>query len=644
MDKSIGDDPTMKPKDGRNKRGAFAPGDVIAGRYVVESIIGEGGMGIVYQCLDRVGGVKVAVKCLPPEVSRNADEMEDIRDNYRLVADLHHPNIAGARTLEKDEATGDYYLVMDLAPGMSLKRWMKRNPQATTKARLSILRQVAAALDYAHSEKVIHRDVKPENVMVSDDGRVKVLDFGLAAQIRSSQSRTSAAVTSRSGTWGYMSPEQWKGKPQRESADVYSFGVLAYWMFAGVLPFDGDDPAVLGVAVLTMTADPVAGLPAHMNAALAKALEKEPDKRFASCGAVVDALEGGTSPVSGEESGGSRGSMMGKIAAGVALLTVAAVGGWWWTTAREETKVPTIVQPPVSPVPPVRDPASDVPPVPSEDTGSTPNSPSKIEGVAEGRGSMTTQQNLPVAQKHGDTKTLTLPGGATMEMIYVGSGEFMMGSPTSEDGRYDDETQHQVTLTKGFWLGKYEVTQEQWQSVMGENPSYFKGARNPVENVSWEDCQKFIEKVNARLNCGARLPTEAEWEYACRAGTTTAYFWGNALNGDKANCDGNYPCGNTQKGRFLQRTTQVGSYDANPWGFYDMHGNVYEWCYDWYDKDYYKNSPTDDPQGPSSGGNRVLRGGCWYGDARNCRSARRFWGRPGDCSDYYGFRLCCSAE
>ena len=246
MDRSIGDEPTMRPKEDRGRRGAFAPGDVIAGRYVVEKVLGEGGMGIVYQCLDKVGGVSVAVKCLPPEVSRNADEMEDIRANYRLVADLHHPNIAGARTLEVDGSTGDYYLVMDLARGTSLKRWMRRNPQATMEAKLAILRQVAAALDYAHAEKVIHRDVKPENVMVDDEGGVKVLDFGLAAQIRSSQSRTSATVTSRGGTPGYKSPEQWRGKPQREPADVYSFGVMAYWMFAGALPFDGDDPVVLG--------------------------------------------------------------------------------------------------------------------------------------------------------------------------------------------------------------------------------------------------------------------------------------------------------------------------------------------------------------------------------------------------------------
>ena len=338
MDRSIGDGPTMRPQEERGGRGAFAPGDVIAGRYVVEKVLGEGGMGIVYQCLDKVGGVSVAVKCLPPEVSRNADEMEDIRANYRLVSDLHHPNIAGARTLEVDVSTGDYYLVMDLARGTSLKRWMRRNTQATMAAKLAILRQVAAALDYAHSRKVIHRDVKPENVMVDDEGVVKVLDFGLAAQIRSSQSRTSNSVTSKGGTPGYKSPEQWRGKPQREPADVYSFGVMAYWMFAGALPFDGDDPVVLGHAVLTEPVEPITGLPAHMNAALVKALAKEPNGRFASCGAVVDALEGQVgSRVPRDRTGGSRSRTAAKIIFAAAALALAVVGGWWLLSGREDS-------------------------------------------------------------------------------------------------------------------------------------------------------------------------------------------------------------------------------------------------------------------------------------------------------------------
>ncbi len=244
----------------------------------------------------------------------------------------------------------------------------------------------------------------------------------------------------------------------------------------------------------------------------------------------------------------------------------------------------------------------------------------------------------------GICRTITLPGGATMEMIYCPPGEFMMGSPASEAGRDDDEVQHRVKLTKAFWLGKYAVTQRQWKDVMGNNPSHWDGGNLPVENVSWEYCQKFIDKVNAQLKCGARLPTEAEWEYACRAGTNTAYSWGDVLNGDKANCNGNYhPYGIDEKGEYLERTVAVDKYAPNPWGFYCMHGNVWEWCSDWYDADYYKWAPSNDPQGPASGKERVRRGGSWLIEARYGRSANRSGDFPGNRFHYCGFRLCCSA-
>ena len=248
------------------------------------------------------------------------------------------------------------------------------------------------------------------------------------------------------------------------------------------------------------------------------------------------------------------------------------------------------------------------------------------------------------APRHGDRKTLTLPGGETMTMIYVAPGSFMMGSPTDEDGRDNDETEHHVTLTKGYWLGETEVTQAQWESVMGNNLSYFKGASRPVEIVSWEDCQEFIAKVNreARRQLGGevRLPTEAEWEYACRAGSRTAYSWGNSLNGDKANCDGNYPYGTAIKGPYKAATVNVRSYSPNAWGFYDMHGNVWEWCQDWYGA--YPSGAVTDPKGQASGDNRVLRGGGWRDVARCCRSVDRIRLRPGFRYFFCGFRLCCS--
>ena len=220
----MGDSPTDRMKaDSRVPRG-FAPGNVLAERYVVMSKLGKGGMGVVYKCFDKLGGVEVAVKGLPPEVSRNEYEMEEIRANYQIVSNLHHQNIAGSRTFAKDEETGDYYLVMDLASGIDLRRWIQGNPLASTEAKLSILRQVAAALDYAHSEGVIHRDVKPENVMVDAEGRVKVLDFGLAARICSCQSSIGDAVTSRGGSPGYKSPEQWQGRPQSVSTRLAPAG------------------------------------------------------------------------------------------------------------------------------------------------------------------------------------------------------------------------------------------------------------------------------------------------------------------------------------------------------------------------------------------------------------------------------------
>jgi len=222
------------------------------------------------------------------------------------------------------------------------------------------------------------------------------------------------------------------------------------------------------------------------------------------------------------------------------------------------------------------------------------------------------------------------------------SGTFTMGSPASEADRSDGETQHQVTLSHGFWMLETPVTQGMWETVMGANPSHFKGSKKlPVESVSWDDCQGFIQKLNG-LNIAPSgfkfsLPTESQWEYACRAGTTTPYHFGGVLNGDKANCNGNYPYGTSTKGKYLKRTSEVGSYPSNAWGLLDMHGNVCEWCLDWYGD--YPSGAVTDPVGSSTGSNRVIRGGCWGHDAQNCRSARRGDGDPARRNNGIGLRL-----
>ena len=229
--------------------------------------------------------------------------------------------------------------------------------------------------------------------------------------------------------------------------------------------------------------------------------------------------------------------------------------------------------------------------------------------------------------KPGKAEVIDIGKDVKLEMVLIPAGKFVMGSPKKEKDRSDDETQHEVTLTKPFYMGKYEVTQEQWESVMGKNPSDTKGAKLPVTDVSWNDCQEFIKKLNKKTDGGYRLPTESEWEYACRAGTTTAYSFGDKITPKDAN----------YKDSKIGKPIEVGSYEPNAFGLYDMHGNVFEWCEDWY-ADYPAGAVTD-AKGPATGEHRVLRGGAFFTDDSNARSSIRFINSPSDRYYYLGFRL-----
>jgi formylglycine-generating enzyme required for sulfatase activity len=207
-------------------------------------------------------------------------------------------------------------------------------------------------------------------------------------------------------------------------------------------------------------------------------------------------------------------------------------------------------------------------------------------------------------------------------------GMFMMGSPMGEQRRSDNESLHRVTLSKGFWMQETEVTQLMWLSVMGTEPSQYKGDQRPVETVTWNDCQEYVKKLNdmkvALAGFKFSLPTEAQWEYACRADTTTAYSFGDTLTQQQANFGGG-------------QTKDVGSYPGNAWGLKDMHGNVWEWCLDSYGD--YPNGAVTDPVGASQGSARVYRGGSWSSRAEYCRSADRCYDDPGGRSRNLGLRL-----
>ena len=227
-------------------------------------------------------------------------------------------------------------------------------------------------------------------------------------------------------------------------------------------------------------------------------------------------------------------------------------------------------------------------------------------------------------------------------MRWIPPGRFLMGSPESEAERHDDEVPHEVTLSRGFWLGSTTVPQSLWRAVTGENPSEFEGDDRPVEQVSFEDVEGFLSSVNSRVpGLAVCLPTEAQWEYACRAGTTGPFHTVGTLTTDQANYDGNYPYVDSPKGKYREETVACGSLPPNAWGLHEMHGNVWEWCSDWYGD--YASEPQTDPIGPESGSYRVVRGGSWVYFARHVRSAVRNWYGPGLRFDNLGFRCCLSS-
>ena len=225
--------------------------------------------------------------------------------------------------------------------------------------------------------------------------------------------------------------------------------------------------------------------------------------------------------------------------------------------------------------------------------------------------------------------------GVRHDFRWIEPGTFTMGSPKNEPGRYNHETQYEVTLTEGFWLAETTVTQALWKVVMGDDPSYFNGVSRPVEKVSWDDAQRFIAKMNG-MNPELKmcLPSEAQWEYCCRAGTSTMFYFGgmNDLNLERVNYSGKWDNYDVKGG-----TKTVKSYAPNDWGLYEMHGNVWEWCQDWFGT--YPAQPIVDPQGAETGSSCVLRGGSWLSYGGGCRSAYRNSNDPGARYRHFGFRL-----
>ncbi len=575
------------------------------GAYQVLKELGRGGMGVVYQARDRGLRRLAAIKVLPSDFTHDRSLVDRFLREARACARLNHPNIVTVFGVGKLDET--YFIAMEYVEGQSLDELIKSEAPLDVRKALEITRQAADALAAAHEEDIIHRDIKPQNIMIDRSGRVKVMDFGLASVQTESMTLTAAGTTL--GTPQYMSPEQWKDSKVDARADIYSLGVTLFKMLTGKPPFEGQTTLALMRKVVDEPTPSVLDfsqeVPSEVADIVSEMIAKDPDDRYNYATDLRDDLDqylGGappSTPVSVKPfSSPSAESQLKRLekqsqAQRESQLAAATFVG---TQADADAELASRRLP-------------------------------LYAGIAAVAILLAAAGAWFIMR---DSATFADPLFPKSDFAWIGPGTFEMGSLSTEAGHDSDETVHTVTLTQGFWMGRFEVTQAQWETVMGTNPSFFKGGELPVEQVSWNEVQTFLDKLNAEYGSNFRLPTEAEWEYACRAGERSAYTFGN----DPAML-GNYAWYGANS---RSRSKRVGLKEANAWGIYDMHGNVLEWVADWADP--YPNQDVTDPKGPAQGELRVARGGSWYVGPENCRSADRSASVPEDRGGDLGFRIC----
>jgi formylglycine-generating enzyme required for sulfatase activity len=567
------------------------PNTVLQDRYRIVSLIAQGGMGAVYQAVDQRLGNTVALKetFFTDEMLLKAFERE-----ARLLAGLRHASLPVVSD-HFSEREGQF-LVMEYIPGDDLGAILKKRkdrvpPKGQPKPFdpqevLSWAEQLLDALDYIHTQTVpvIHRDIKPQNIKPTGRGRIVLLDFGLAkGSVGFSQMSGNRSI--QAYTPNYAPLEQIQGAGTDARSDLYSLAATLFHLITGVLPPDalsrclaltGGQPDPLQCANEVCAQAPVA-----FSAVLYRAMAIKREDRYPCAADMLRALREATRVAQAVSSG-----LQPEITADSPTVVAKSA------PALEEGQF-TVVK--------------------VDDEG-------RIAHRLEGKAKFFRED---------------LGKDVTLEMVSIPAGEFLMGSPDGEEGRSAAEgPQHQVALP-AFFVSRYPITQAQWRRVsrlpevrreVDSSPSFFTGNDLPVEQVTWEDAVEFCERLSEATGRRYRLPSEAEWEYACRAFTSTPFHLGPTISTQAANYNGKNPYGKAAAGESPKSTSSVGSYKAaNAFGLHDMHGNVWEWCQDtWHEN--YEGAPADGGAWLTGGdeGKRVLRGGAWGFSAASCRSANRY--------------------
>jgi formylglycine-generating enzyme required for sulfatase activity len=570
------------------------------GRYRIVRHLASGGFGNTYEAVSTSFDAKCAIKeffmsgvnhrdynayivQVSNPMMKSTFELAKakFKKEAQRIFKLHNDHIVRVHDLFEENNT--VYYVMDYIEGNSLSRLMKAqgHPFSEQQCR-DFLIQMTDALRCIHASQIWHMDIKPGNIMMDASGRCTLIDFGASKQTDMDSVGTTSSVIAQ--TPGYAPMEQVNGNRDYWGpwTDIYALGATIYNLLTGNRPPLSDDISVRQSQAFSFpdtVSQQMRRLVIHMMSPVYVNRPQSVDEVEAELNRVV------TPPPADDNNSTVYGSLANTVYNPSNQTTIAPVTVADATVAKPQPKT------------------------------------FKVKGVS-------------------------------FTMIPVEGGTFTMGA-TAEQGieAFDDEKPaHRVTLS-GYYIGQTEVTQELWQSVMGDNPSCFKGAKLPVEQVSWKDCQKFITKLNSMTGQRFRLPTEAEWEFAARGGSKSrgykyagsnnlidvAWYWQNSGMKFLSGTDDDWDYDKIQSNNC--QTHNIATKSPNELGIYDMSGNVWEWCSDWYGENYYAQSPSFNPQGPSSGSNRVHRGGSWYGRARRCRVARRHGYAPDNRDGLLGLRL-----
>ncbi|MBW4554732.1 MAG: SUMF1/EgtB/PvdO family nonheme iron enzyme [Trichormus sp. ATA11-4-KO1] len=584
-------------------------GKFLRNRYRVLRLLGEGGFSKTYatEDADRLNAPCVIKQFFPQvqgTIQRNKAAEFFKEEAFRLY-ELGENHTQIPRLLAYFEQGSSLYLVQEFIEGKTLLQEVQQKPFSEEQIH-QLLTDLLPVLEFIHASNVIHRDIKPENIIRrNSDGKPVLIDFGGAKQVTQTGVARQATVIY---TIGYAPSEQMAGFPCHAS-DLYALGVTCVRLLTQCLPlqntygqindplYDAMNAKWLWQAYLQKKGIIISE---KLSKILNKLLQHLPSERYQSATEVINDLK----------------------------------------STKKFTVEPEAVE--ISPLALIRL------PLPSKKV--TP--PSLALETFEFEVVTVDTAGREVSRDRPSAKVFTeeLSKSVTLEMVLIPGGSFMMGSPEFE-GDADERPQHKVTL-EPFFMGKFPVTQAQWRAVaalpkveqtLNPHPSKFKGLNRPVENVSWHEAIEFCARLSEKTGREYRLPSEAEWEYACRAGSTTSFHFGETVTPDLVNCSrDDYSV--EVKSKYRKETTDVGSFQvANAFGLYDMHGLVWEWCADaWHNN--YNGAPTDGTAWEVGGDiyRRVLRGGSWSFGAELCRSASRSWNESDGGLRICGFRVVFS--